>query len=150
TVADLPNQGEPNGFSLAKLAESIGPSLIDTGFNYAEKVTGMPGDLPIILPSGVTTTLDEARAQYQTLWSRWVAREGGGAGGELTAGKAGFADAESLYMGWFAQRDALKRGSELVVMGHTHVPIRGLARAATDYVNIGFDCPSRADFGTKH
>jgi UDP-2,3-diacylglucosamine pyrophosphatase LpxH len=150
TVADLPDQGEPNGFGLGKLAESIGPSLIDTGLKYAMKVTGIPADEPILLPSGAVTSFNEAQVIYRSLWSRWVKRAGGGADGEIEAGKATLADARGNYLPWFAQRAGLEAGADLVVMGHTHKPVRGLDGGFIDYVNTGFDCPSRADIGSKH
>jgi hypothetical protein len=55
------------------------------------------------------------------------------------------ADFDGTGLGWFAQRLGLQRDADLVVMGHTHVPIGGLRNGAVDYLNCGFDCPSRPD-----
>jgi hypothetical protein len=55
------------------------------------------------------------------------------------------ADLDGSYLGWFAQKRALEHGGEVVVMGHTHVPVGGLDEALVDYVNSGFDCPSAPD-----
>jgi hypothetical protein len=54
-------------------------------------------------------------------------------------------------MGWFAQKIAMDLGADLVVMGHTHTAKSGLQTfpggpiALTDYVNCGFECPSKPD-----
>jgi len=36
------------------------------------------------------------------------------------------------YLPWFAQRQALMTGANLVVYGHTHIPVRGLKDGAID------------------
>lgn len=150
TVADLPNQGAPNGLDLKALAPSISGDVVDTALNYVTRLMDIPEDEPIVLASGRTTSIREARAYYHDLWSRWVRTAGGGVGGEMVAGKAGLADATGDYLSWFAQRLGVAEGADLVVFGHTHTPISGLKGGFIQYVNTGFDCPSRADFGTKH
>jgi UDP-2,3-diacylglucosamine pyrophosphatase LpxH len=150
SVADLPDQGEPNGLSLASLVRSVDRSFVDTALNYVARVTGMPQDQPIILPSGQTATLAEARAAYAGLWADWAARGGGGLDGELEAAKAALADANGTYLSWFAQRMGLRHEAQLVVFGHTHAPISGLKQGFIDYMNTGFDCPSAPDIGRKH
>lgn len=150
TVADLPNMGAPNGFDLAPFLRSFGPtlnpSIAGMLLDYVTGVAGMPHDLPIVLPDGSTTTIDDAKRIYDDLFSRWVAKEGGNA---LTAARAAFADQWGEYLGWFAQRIALQTSSDLVVMGHTHTPIGGLTVSPVNYVNTGFECPSRPDVPPK-
>ena len=150
TVADLPNQGAPNGLDLSALARSVRPDFVDTVFNYVTRSMGISEDEPIVLPSGTTTSIRQARGYYGELWSQWVRAAGGGAAGELEAVKAGVADATGDYLSWFAQRLGVQEGADLVVFGHTHTPIRGLKTGFVQYVNTGFDCPSRADIGVKH
>ena len=146
SVADLPDQGAPNGIELTKLAGSINGSLIESAVNYAVKTTGISEAEPIILPDGRTTNLGEVKVNYQGLWARWATA----VGGDLSAAKAAAADVNGRYLAWFAQRLALQNGAELVVFGHTHAPKSGLKDGFINYVNTGFDCPSRPDIGTKH
>lgn len=146
SVADLPDQGAPNGIELSKLAGSINGSLIESAVNYAVKVTGISEAEPILLPDGRTTHLGEVKRVYQGLWGRWA----GAVGGDISAAKAAAADVDGHYLPWFAQRLALQTGADLVVFGHTHEPRSGLRDGFINYVNTGFDCPSRADIGTKH
>jgi UDP-2,3-diacylglucosamine pyrophosphatase LpxH len=151
TVADLAGQGIPNGVDFGGLIKSVNASLIDAAINYASQTTGLALDAPILLPSGDTTTLAEAKVLYADVWSNWIAAAGGGQRGELEAIKAALADVQNgTYLSWFAQRLALQTGADLAIFGHTHVPVTGLSHALIDYVNTGFDCPSRADIGKKH
>ncbi|MFZ3007341.1 MAG: metallophosphoesterase [Phenylobacterium sp.] len=146
SVADLPDQGAPNGIELTKLAGSINGSLIESAVNYAVKTTGISEAEPILLPDGRTTNLGEVKLNYQGLWARWATA----VGGDLSAAKAAAADVNGRYLAWFAQRLALQNGAELVVFGHTHAPKSGLKDGFINYVNTGFDCPSRPDIGSKH
>ncbi|MEZ5177711.1 MAG: metallophosphoesterase [Acidimicrobiales bacterium] len=149
TVADLAGQGAPNGLDLRTLgavaaglgAKSITAALID----FVSGATGMALDEPITMPDGSTATLADARVAYADCWTDWVAASGGGYRGTASAYRAAMADLDGSYLGWFAQRAALPDTTELVVMGHTHVPVSGLRAAAVRYVNSGFDCPSKPD-----
>ncbi|MEQ8833949.1 MAG: metallophosphoesterase [Miltoncostaeaceae bacterium] len=149
TVADLANMGAPNGFDLSQFLHSLSPTLDPSVssmlLDYVAGVAGLPHDLPIILPDGSTTTLDAAKAAYADLFTEWVAKEGG----PLNAARAAFADQWGDHLAWFAQRLAIQTGSDLVVMGHTHTPITGLAGSPVHYVNSGFQCPSRPDVPPK-
>lgn len=149
TVADLPDQGAPNGIDLNDLVNSIDSSLPETLLNYMAAVTHMPQNQTIVLPDGQTTTLAEAKVLYRGLWMQWTTRYGGGYDGELAASKAAIVDLNGLYLGWFAQKLALECGADLVVMGHTHIPKLGLKDGLIQYVNSGFECPSRPDIGKK-
>jgi len=151
TVADLAGQGIPNGVDFGGLLKSVNPSLIDTAINYASKSMDLPLDATIVLPSGDTTTLAEAKQLYKGLWASWTNSAGGGERGDVEAGKAALADIQNgTYLAWFAQRLGLQTGADLVVFGHTHIPVTGLSKAFIDYVNTGFDCPSRLDIGKRH
>jgi len=48
-------------------------------------------------------------------------------------------------MGWFAQRQAFESNAQVVVFGHTHMPISGLDTTLVQYVNSGFECPAIPD-----
>ncbi len=149
TVADLAGQGAPNGINLDSLgrlvsgatARSIAATLID----FVTGATGLGLDLSITMPDGSEATLGEVRAAFADTWSDWAAAEGGGLVGLANAARAAVADFDGSGLGWFAQREALRHGADLVVMGHTHVPVGGLDEAAVQYLNSGFDCPSRPD-----
>lgn len=149
TVADLPDQGAPNGLDLGALGAvasgigsvSIAAALID----IVSGSTKVGLDEPIRMPDGSTATLRQAREVYADSWTRWSDANGGGIVGYGAAFRATMADADGSYLGWFAQQRALRHGAELVVMGHTHAPIGGLDDALVDYVNSGFDCPSAPD-----
>jgi UDP-2,3-diacylglucosamine pyrophosphatase LpxH len=151
TVADLRDQGIPTGLDLGGLLKSVNGSMIDTVVNYASAQTGLPMTQPIMLPSGDTTTLSEVSEIYRPLWSNWKALGANEDEGKLIAFKAALADIRNgTYLPWFAQREALATPAELVVYGHTHVPVRGLKDGFIDYVNTGFDCASMPDMASRH
>jgi len=152
TVADLANQGAPDSIDLGGLVKSLDfDSVIDTVVNYASNEMRMKLDEPIVLPSGDTTTLGEVKTIYNKLWHNWIEWGGGGDAGELIAKKVALADMlNGTYLPWFAQKMALENDASLVVMGHTHVPVRGLENAFVDYVNTGFDCASMPDMAKRH
>nr|QQZ48944.1 hypothetical protein JKL49_16860 [Phenylobacterium glaciei] len=75
-MANLPDQGAPNGIELSKLAGSINGSLIESAVNYAVKVTGISEAEPILLPDGRTTNLGEVKLNYRGLWARWATAVG--------------------------------------------------------------------------
>ncbi|MEZ5182810.1 MAG: hypothetical protein R2702_13200 [Acidimicrobiales bacterium] len=149
TVADLPDQGAPNGLDLGALgAVASGIGSVSIAAALVDIVSGSTKvglDEPIRMPDGSTATLRQAREVYADAWTRWSDANGGGLAGYGAAFRATMADADGTYLGWFAQQRALRHGAELVVMGHTHVPVGGLEDALVDYLNSGFDCPSRPD-----
>ncbi len=105
---------------------------------YICDVTGMPTNEPIHLPGNRgTATVDQAKAAYAHIFDQWrTAREGR----QRDAARAALADKEPPWLAWFAQRVALQTDSELVVMGHTHVPVSGLTVSPVNYVNNGYLC----------
>ncbi|WP_035920480.1 metallophosphoesterase [Frankia sp. QA3] len=149
TVADFKNQGYPVGFDIGRFLASLGTTrrrnLADLLLTYVVKASGLSEVEPIILPDGSETTIGEARVVYADLFTRWAAREGSRA----TAARAALADDKGDHMAWFAQRLALEHSADLVVFGHTHVPIGGLRVSPIRYVNNGFACGSVPDNATK-
>lgn len=153
TVADLPDQGNPNGVDWSDVIAD----LVKKGdFSLASALlTGLAGKLgvseneQILLANGTTTTIAKVKPLYQNLFSRWVEMNGGGQDGQLVASKAALADYDSSFMGWFAQRHAFNHNLNTVIFGHTHGPISGLSCSLVNYVNAGFECPSKPDRGTK-
>ncbi|QXC61996.1 metallophosphoesterase [Aquihabitans sp. G128] len=149
TVADLAGQGAPNGIDLGSLgaiasglgAWSITASLLD----FVCAATGVTGADTYLLPDGRVVTLDEVRAAYANCWTEWVVDHGGGLVGTASAVRSALADLDGSYLGWFAQQLAFTEQVELVVMGHTHVPIAGIDTSPIRYLNTGFDCPSGPD-----
>jgi hypothetical protein len=149
TVAELAGQGAPNGIDLRSLigvasgvgARSVAASVID----FVAGATAMSPLTDIVLPDGSTANLLAARAAYEHVWTEWADAHGGGLVGQASAGRAALADFDGTYLGWFAQRMAFEHHCDLVVMGHTHVPVGGLDASLVNYVNTGFDCPSGPD-----
>jgi len=154
TVADLVDQGQPNGVDFAGMLRSldaIDGTVVELAVTYASNTMGLAMDAPIVLPSGDTTTLAEARTIYRDLWASWERAGGGGRDGELEAAKAAAADIDNgTYLAWFAQRAGLQNGADLVVYGHTHEAVRGLKDGFIDYLNTGFDCASMPDMPKRH
>jgi hypothetical protein len=150
TVADLPNMGAPDGFDLWSFLKSFNPAqqpdIADMLLDYVCTVSGMPESLPIVLPSGATTTVNEAKKLYADLFTRWAARPGEGT---LNAARAAMADGSGEYLAWFAQRLAIQNNVDLVVMGHTHTPVGGITVAPINYFNSGFECASIPDTPPK-
>ncbi|MEN8196510.1 MAG: metallophosphoesterase, partial [Pseudomonadota bacterium] len=95
TVADLPDQGNPNGINLStlpRLSKSVGPTIMDTVLNFLAETTKMPKDEKIVLASGATTSIAEAKKLYRNVWARFIENGGGGDAGKLYAGKSSYAD----------------------------------------------------------
>jgi UDP-2,3-diacylglucosamine pyrophosphatase LpxH len=148
-VSMLKDQGYPNGLDWSSVVEhvveSLDVSIADVLIDGIAGREGVEETSSIILADGTRTTLLEVKEQYRNLFSHWVERNGGGEEGLLVAIKAALADLNASHMGWFAQRQAFVENAQLVVMGHTHVPIAGLSGSLVNYVNSGFECPSVAD-----
>jgi UDP-2,3-diacylglucosamine pyrophosphatase LpxH len=146
TVADLPNMGYPNGFDVLQFLRSLGPNMspdiAGMLLDYVATVAKMSESLPIVLPSGDTTTIANAKQIYADLFTRWVAEENGSI---QNAARAALADGSGDYLAWFAQRLAIQQSADLVVLGHTHTPIGGLTISPTNYYNSGFECASVPD-----
>jgi UDP-2,3-diacylglucosamine pyrophosphatase LpxH len=150
TVASLPGQGSPNGIDVSAVVKAalMGHSFAISGalLDSVAAQTGTPSNQTFVLPSGQVVALDtDVHPAYDNLFSNWVAACGGGAIGYLVAGKSALADALAYYMGWFAQRQAFQSGSQVIVLGHTHMPISGVNTTLIGYANSGFECPSTAD-----
>ena len=146
TVADLPNMGDPNGFDIVEFLQSLGPGMspdiAPLLLDYVTTVADMPESLPIVLPDGGATTIAEAKKVYADLFTRWVAKESGSV---LNAARAALADGSGDHLAWFAQRLAIQQSADLVVFGHTHTPIGGVALSPVNYYNGGFECVSIPD-----
>lgn len=149
TVAELAGQGAPNGIDLRSLigaASGVGArSVAATVLDFVASATAMSPVTEIVMPDGSTANLLDARAAYANAWTEWAEAHGGGLTGQSAAGRATLADFDGTYLGWFAQRMAFEHDCDLVVMGHTHVPVGGLEASLVNYVNTGFDCPSQPD-----
>jgi len=149
TVADLPGQGAPNGLDLGSLgavASGFGArSITATVLDFVSGATAVSQHEPMVMPDGSVATLADARVAYANCWTDWATAHGGGYLGTASAYRAAMADLDGSYLGWFAKQLAFSADTELVVMGHTHVPVSGLDGSAIRYVNTGFDCPSRPD-----
>ncbi len=150
TVADLPNMGAPNGFSLADFLGHVkfgdpDVSVARMLLEYCAGIAQLGDTVPILLSDGSTVTLGDAKRVYDDLFSRWMATEGG----LLGAIRAARADQDGENLGWYAQRLALRTGSDLVLFGHTHTAIGGFACSPVNYVNSGFECASTPDMPAK-
>lgn len=146
TVADLANLGYPNGFDLGQFLNSLSfHSKLDIAsllLDYVATVAQMPQTLPIVLPNGDTTTIEEAKSVYAGLFERWVDNADGSV---VNAARAAWADNSGDSLAWFAQQLAIKNSADLVVFGHTHAPIGGLTISPTNYYNSGFECATVPD-----
>lgn len=149
TVADLQDQGAPNGLDISKFLHSLSysskDSIVRLLLDYISKVTGIDPSMPICMLDGSVSSINEAKEVYADLFDTWAAQYGG----EWQATRAAVADQWGEYLAWFAQRLALETGSDLVVFGHTHTPIGGLDPSPVNYVNSGFECPSLPDMPNK-
>ncbi len=149
TVADLPNQGAPNGLDLYTFLKSIEPpfstDLVTLLLNYVSKVTGLDQNASIKMADGSVTSIKQAKQVYADLFT-WWAEELGSA---WQASRAALADQWGDHLAWFAQQLAMQTNSDLVVFGHTHTPIGGIAPSPVNYVNSGFECPSLPDMPPK-
>jgi UDP-2,3-diacylglucosamine pyrophosphatase LpxH len=152
TVADEPNMGYPNGFNLWDLVDSIARNPSGVGdiaamlLNYVANVSGLDESTSIKLPNGNETTIEAAKGTYKDLFTLWVQKENGSI---QNAARAALADGSGDHLAWFAQRLAIQQSADLVVMGHTHTPIAGLAISPINYYNSGFECASVPDNPTR-
>ncbi|KQW86765.1 metallophosphoesterase [Brevundimonas sp. Root1279] len=150
TVADLAGQGNPNGMDVGAI---ISGALKSGSFGITQLLldsvaaqTNTPSNQTFVLPGGRVVALDaDVHPAYDNLFSNWVAASGGGPIGYLVAAKSALADARAYYMGWFAQRQAFESGAQVIVFGHTHMPISGLDTTLIQYANSGFECASLPD-----
>ncbi len=144
-VAQLSNMGYPDGFNIWSFLQSLGPTMspdiAGMLLDYVSQVAKMDKWMPIIMPDGSLTTINDAKTIYADLFTRWVAQEGS----VLAAARAALADGSGPYLAWFAQRLAIQQSADLVVMGHTHTPVGGLAISPINYHNSGFECASQPD-----
>ncbi|CAI5998370.1 unnamed protein product [Closterium sp. NIES-64] len=153
TAGDLPNLGTPSSSKASSYLlpillgiqagnYSVAPQVLDA---YA-RFYGANQSAEIIMLDRTTTTITEAKQEYALLFQKWIAENGGGAGGVQVALKVLWADIDSTYMGWFATKQALESGASLVAYGHTHVPVRGLVNPVlANYINHGFECAGAPD-----
>jgi UDP-2,3-diacylglucosamine pyrophosphatase LpxH len=145
TVADLPDQGAPNGINLSSIFSGLeslisSRNVVTTLLNYIQEKTKIPENEPIILPNGETKTIEDAKKLYKNLQAQWVSNYG-----EKTFAKSAYADLDGTYIPWFAQQSALTSNSDLIVLGHTHFPKLGIKNGLVGYANNGFQCPSSPD-----
>ena len=119
--------------------------IVTPMLTYVCDDTGMPPTEPIVLPSGRTTTVNEAKRDFAYLFAAWTAR----LGRRDDAKRAAAADLKGKYLAWFAQQLAMQTSSDLVVMGHTHDPLAGVRVSPIRYVNSGYECVSKPDLKTK-
>lgn len=149
TVADLPNQGAPNGVDLSTFLKTLTPpfsdSIVGLLLDYVSQASGLDPDMPIHMPDGSFSSINQAKVVYADLFSTWAAQQGGA----WAATRAAAADQWGEHLAWFAQRLALQTDSDLVVFGHTHTPISGLSPSPINYVNSGFECPATPDMPAK-
>jgi Calcineurin-like phosphoesterase len=147
TAADRRSSGAPNGFDLLAALSSWNrrDDLAAWLLTYICRHTGMPQAERIVMPDGTSTSAQEAMRVFAGLFTNWVVREGR----PLDALRAAAADWRGEDLAWFAQRLALQTGSDLAVMGHTHVPVGGLAVSPANYVNSGYECVARPDAPPK-
>lgn len=154
TVAQLPEQGAPNGINLIGVVQGLISHMGDISLSRAlldsvAKTTGVGKKDKILLPGNAHTNLQKVAAIYTDLWSEWVDSYGGGQVGLQYAAKAALADGLAYYLGFFAQQKAFEENADLVVMGHTHTPISGLNTSLVNYLNSGFECPSTPDMSKQ-
>ena len=158
SVADLPSSGDPDPSDVSKALTKDGYLKLFTTvlnlkltcplLNAISEVTGINESHPIKLANGSITTIKQGKHTYENLSKEWMKRVDSRFETLFTA-KSVFADLDGSYMGWFAQKLAFETNANLVVMGHTHLPILGLEKSQIGYVNIGFGCPSRPDIDKK-
>jgi UDP-2,3-diacylglucosamine pyrophosphatase LpxH len=144
TAADTRNSGNPSGVDLSGVVKAwnrrgdLAAFLIE----YICKVTGLPPTLPIVMPDGSKTSAQEAARVYAGLFTLWANR----LGRPLDAMRAASADwSGGDDLAFFAQRLAIQKACDLVVMGHTHSAVAGIDVSPVDYVNTGYVCVSRLD-----
>jgi UDP-2,3-diacylglucosamine pyrophosphatase LpxH len=148
TVADLSGFGYPDGFDIWMLVSSFAinpnPDIASVLLNYVADTAHMRKDLQVALPNGHSASIDDAVGIYKDLFTRWEQSEG-----TQNAARAAMADGSGNYLAWFAQRLAIQQSADLIVMGHTHTPVGGLAVSPISYFNNGFECTPAPDNPTK-
>jgi UDP-2,3-diacylglucosamine pyrophosphatase LpxH len=117
-------------------------NLVAELLKHVSRKTSLAPGQAISMPGGSRSSLANARDVFGGLFADWERREG-----TWNAARAAAADATGDDLAWFALRQALLAHADLVVMGHTHAPVKGLTLAplGVDYVNSGFECVSLPD-----
>ena len=151
TAAELPVSG--NGdmdltgadlrVILRKYNDQRDLNIVEELLDHVTRKTHLAQDAAIRMPGASRSSLKHARGVFAGLFADWARREGS----RWNAARAAAADATGEDLAWFAVRQALNTHADLVVMGHTHTPIKGLevAPLGVEYVNSGFECPSVPD-----
>jgi UDP-2,3-diacylglucosamine pyrophosphatase LpxH len=150
TAADLPSQGSPYDTDLSSFFTALThgvmyPSIANMFLDYIIKTTQIDPNTPVTMADGSKVAIGSVGQIYGNLWTQWVGRYG-----YIYTYKALMADYDGSYMGWFAQKLAYESNAMLTVMGHTHSPKLGLPQGDTvSYINSGFECLAKPDFGTQ-
>jgi UDP-2,3-diacylglucosamine pyrophosphatase LpxH len=151
-AVDQPDHGNPTA-DVAALwaARHRNKDLADFLLTYFCNSTRMPETARIKMPLGRETTVVEAKRVFKDLFTLWARTLEPRPPGEppLDALRAAKADWTGDDLAWFAQRLALRTASDLVVMGHTHKPVGGVAVSPVNYVNTGYLCVARPDLQTR-
>jgi UDP-2,3-diacylglucosamine pyrophosphatase LpxH len=117
-------------------------NLVEELLRHVTRKTGLARDETIRMPGPSQSSLGHASHVFAGLFADWARKEG-----DWNAARAAAADATGEDLAWFALRQAFRTRADLVVMGHTHTPIKGLkvAPLGVEYVNSGFECVSLPD-----
>jgi UDP-2,3-diacylglucosamine pyrophosphatase LpxH len=146
-AVEQPDHGNPTANVVAVWeARHRSKDLADFLLTYFCHSTHMPETARIKMPLGRETTVVEAKRVFKdlfTLWARTLESR------PLDALRAARADWTGDDLAWFAQRLALRTASDLVVMGHTHKPVGGVAVSPVNYINTGYLCVARPDLQTR-
>jgi hypothetical protein len=128
---------------LSKYDERRDLNIVEELLDQVTRKTHLAQDAAIRMPGPSRSSLKHARGVFAGLFADWARREGS----RWNAARAAAADATGEDLAWFAVRQALRTHADLVVMGHTHTPIKGLevAPLGVEYVNSGFECVSLPD-----
>jgi UDP-2,3-diacylglucosamine pyrophosphatase LpxH len=151
TAAELPVSGNGDmgltGADIWAILDKAGKrrdlNIVEELLDLVTRKTGLARDEAIRMPGASRSSLKHARGVFAGLFADWERREGS----RWNALRAAAADATGEDLAWFAVRQALRTHADLVVMGHTHTPIKGLevAPLGVEYVNSGFECVSLPD-----
>jgi UDP-2,3-diacylglucosamine pyrophosphatase LpxH len=140
---DMDLTGDDLRAILSKYDKRRDLNIVEELLDLVTRKTGLARDEAIRMPGASRSSLKHARGVFAGLFADWERREGS----RWNALRAAAADATGEDLAWFAVRQALRTHADLVVMGHTHTPIKGLevAPLGVEYVNSGFECVSLPD-----
>jgi len=113
--------------------------FISEFINVIAYTTGMPLNLKIHINLDTAVSLNDIKKIYEGLIPS----------NQIMQLFSLITELSGYYLPYVAQKCAIGKGANLVIAGHTHVPVSPVSDGICQYANTGFMCPSLHDMQIK-